>query len=371
MGNSRNRSRKLKNGNLRGRKPKSRLVHSCRPHQPSPSPPPSSSSPPASPPSPPSPSSSSSSSSSSTFHDSRQLRTRLPAPPPSIAIVPPPLPPFEPAYVFKRIEPDKFKSVPNAVREEDDASSPSQSSVPAAPSSRLASRRESSRRNQQEPSKRRRIDSPPRRNAVASSSRVTLDHHPRSHRPSLPSSSRAFTSTSKPPHHPSRSSLPDSLRQPTQDQPRRSTSPLTSASPSPAPESVPPPPPPIPTLFSRLPSPEIQNLEPPSFLTLGARPSTASPSSNWCYFCGSNQQPQPTFATLALAAKSLDDDGEVVRVPGRLACWTCEKVYTTRVVHGKRLAEGVKEMGELERLAWVTGELVKKGMKEREFRVYG
>jgi len=60
-----------------------------------------------------------------------------------------------------------------------------------------------------------------------------------------------------------------------------------------------------------------------------------------------------------------------VRVPGRLACWTCEKVWRVRVVEGRKLGEGVKEMGEVERLGWVTEVLVKKGMEERWWRVYG
>lgn len=40
-------------------------------------------------------------------------------------------------------------------------------------------------------------------------------------------------------------------------------------------------------------------------------------------------------------------------------------------MRGKKLGMGVAEMGDLERLAWVTEVLIEKGLKERERRVKG
>lgn len=41
------------------------------------------------------------------------------------------------------------------------------------------------------------------------------------------------------------------------------------------------------------------------------------------------------------------------------------------MVKGEKLGEGVKEMGELERLAWVTEKLVEKGLALRREDVFG
>ena len=55
----------------------------------------------------------------------------------------------------------------------------------------------------------------------------------------------------------------------------------------------------------------------------------------------------------------------------RLACEVCESTWEKRFVRGMKLAKGVAELGELERLAWVTEVLIDKGLEVRKERVYG
>ena len=59
------------------------------------------------------------------------------------------------------------------------------------------------------------------------------------------------------------------------------------------------------------------------------------------------------------------------RVRERLACDVCESSWEKRFVKGKKLAVGVAEMGELEKLVWVTKVWIEKGLKVRECRVKG
>jgi len=55
----------------------------------------------------------------------------------------------------------------------------------------------------------------------------------------------------------------------------------------------------------------------------------------------------------------------------RLACDVCESTWERRFVRGLKLASGVAEMGELERLAWVTEVVIQKGLEARKERVHG
>lgn len=55
----------------------------------------------------------------------------------------------------------------------------------------------------------------------------------------------------------------------------------------------------------------------------------------------------------------------------RLACDVCESTWERRFVRGLKLAPGVAEMGDLERLAWVTGFVIEKGLQARKDWVYG
>ena len=65
------------------------------------------------------------------------------------------------------------------------------------------------------------------------------------------------------------------------------------------------------------------------------------------------------------------ETGEAEKMRPRLACDVCESSWERRFVRKTKLAEGVKEMGELERLVWVTDVVIQKGLEVRKERVYG
>ncbi|KAL7415464.1 hypothetical protein BDY24DRAFT_413596 [Mrakia frigida] len=115
-------------------------------------------------------------------------------------------------------------------------------------------------------------------------------------------------------------------------------------------------------------SDEEDELEPPSFLEIGTKPSFCH-SSRWCWFCGEGRS--PTYENVSLAVVNPSNNRSAESVGGKLACRKCEKSWEKRVVRGKKLGMGVAEMGDLERLAWVTEVLIEKGLKERERRVKG
>lgn len=56
-----------------------------------------------------------------------------------------------------------------------------------------------------------------------------------------------------------------------------------------------------------------------------------------------------------------------------MACDVCQSSWEKRFVRvkGKKLAEGVAEMEELEKLVWVTSVLIEKGLKVRECGIKG
>jgi len=91
----------------------------------------------------------------------------------------------------------------------------------------------------------------------------------------------------------------------------------------------------------------------------------------FCFFCGCGPEESDTFKELPLAARTPNNNGKVERVKERLACEVCESTWEKRFVRGMKLARGVAEMGDLERLAWVTEVVIRKGLEERKRRVYG
>ena len=105
------------------------------------------------------------------------------------------------------------------------------------------------------------------------------------------------------------------------------------------------------------------DFEPPSFLQLGVAPSSLpTPSSPFCYWCGTGEDQSEFFEELELAEQDPEDPEEITKLEGRLACSFCVKRTKKWIARGDG---GEREMGELEKLAWVGGKLDHSGKKER------
>lgn len=196
-------------------------------------------------------------------------------------------------------------------------------------------------------------------NAVASSSSL--------YRPSLRNDRISSSS-----HEPIPSFPLPSFRQARRYPPSTNTAYRSGAS-SPHSRPAPPPPPRPPQSQPHLPAAPARR-EPSPFLIIGSKPSTCSPNSSWCFFCGTEANKSETFEILSLATTSLQQPGKLVRVPGRLACGSCRGSYEKRIGKGKVPGPetgGEEGEGVLERLSWVTERLVEEGLEKRRTRVEG
>ena len=119
--------------------------------------------------------------------------------------------------------------------------------------------------------------------------------------------------------------------------------------------------------------PPPQFLEPEAFRLPGVPPSNLpSPSSDWCWFCGVATSSR--FGLIHTLAGSREVDGETVvqaAVP-RKGCASCLGFeYQGRIGGSSWTKEMPKELGDLERRAFVTEKLLVRGMKKRRERVEG
>ncbi|KAL7411164.1 hypothetical protein BDY24DRAFT_443330 [Mrakia frigida] len=120
--------------------------------------------------------------------------------------------------------------------------------------------------------------------------------------------------------------------------------------------------------FSPTSNPPASPREPPSFLLLGTTPSSYTPPSPFCWFCGNDKG--PTYSAFHLAAPS-SPSGALVRIEAKLVCSGCSGWFERSLRGGGEFVRGVSGMGELEKLSWVRDKLSERGVWERSRSVVG
>lgn len=106
------------------------------------------------------------------------------------------------------------------------------------------------------------------------------------------------------------------------------------------------------------------NIETDQFLSIGSKPSSCSPSDPFCYFCGSTDTSKFTTVQPLVGWKEIEGQKIYDAMTERRGCKGCYSFFRKKI-NGEGVPESVKIVGEQHRLAWITDEVLKRGIRIR------